>query len=125
MRRETRPQLFRRTLRKASLRAGAGLLCLLAIGACTTPQIARIGCLDACHAKQERCIADARDDYRQCQAGYDSTFRAYRWCLASASEQEECGYPWWSCAENRYGYCANRHSDCTRACRGAEPVPKG
>ena len=80
-------------------------------------RVAEIGCLSECRARREQCDADARFDYRQCQAGYVDAFSDYRWCLASAIERNDCGYPWWSCAENRHGYCANRASECESACR--------
>ena len=116
----------RGSVQKTGIRAGLGLLSLLLLTACARPlvldatlprQVAELGCLSECRATREACNADARDEYRQCQAGYSSSFRVYRWCLASASEQGECGYPWWSCAENRFGYCTNRYRDCASACR--------
>lgn len=109
-----------------SIRAGVGLFSLLLLVSCAgtrTPEaalsqrVAEIGCVSACRTTQDDCNADARAEYRQCQAGYTSAFRAYRWCLASASEPEQCGYPWWSCAENRFGYCTNRYRECASACR--------
>lgn len=112
--------------RKPDIRAGASLLSLLVLTACAKPlvldatlpqQFAELGCIEECRVTKEGCDANARYDYRQCQAGYSSSMSVYRWCLASASEQGECGYPWWSCAENRFGYCTNRHSECVHACR--------
>lgn len=79
-------------------------------------RIAVLGCLDRCQHHREACNDHARDVYRQCEAGWDKSFRAYRWCLASASEKQDCGYPWWSCAENHYGACTNRYRACRRAC---------
>lgn len=80
-------------------------------------RIAEVACVSRCKGVQDSCNADARFDYRQCQAGYSEAFRDYRWCLASAVSRSECGYPWWPCAENLYGYCANRAAECERACR--------
>lgn len=114
-------------VQKISVRAGTGLLSLLLLAACAKPlvlnatlpqQLAELRCINECRATKEGCVADARYDYRQCQAGYGSSFRVYRWCLASSSDRTQCGYPWWSCAENLYGYCANRYSECARACQG-------
>ncbi|MBK1719978.1 hypothetical protein [Thiocystis violacea] len=105
--------------------AGIGLLSLFLLAGCAKPlvldatlpqQFAEIGCVEDCRLTKESCNADARYDYRRCEAGYDKSFRDYRWCLASASETGDCGYPWWSCAENLYGYCANRYNECKRAC---------
>ncbi|WP_373508216.1 hypothetical protein, partial [Thiocapsa sp.] len=80
-------------------------------------QLAELSCIGGCQGARDTCNANARYDYRQCQAGYSQAFVDYRWCLASAFERSECGYPWWSCAENLYGYCANRAAECERACR--------
>lgn len=80
-------------------------------------QIAQIGCISRCQGVKDRCDDDARFDYRQCQAGFKDNMRDYRWCRASSAE--ECGYPWWSCSENRYGYCSNRFSECRSACLSA------
>jgi hypothetical protein len=107
--------------------AGGALLLLgaaLALG-CAQPgsvqtvpnQLAELACIGRCKSQQEACNADARHDYRQCQAGYTQDFTTYRWCLASAMQRGECGYPGWPCAENLYGYCANRATECARACR--------
>jgi hypothetical protein len=76
-----------------------------------------LACIDRCRDIQGSCNADARFDYRQCQAGYGESFRDYRRCLASAFERSDCVYPWWPCAENRFGYCANRAAECKDACR--------
>jgi hypothetical protein len=109
---------------------GLGLLAVILLAGCAKPlvldatlpqQFAQISCLEDCRVTKEGCIASARYDFRQCEAGYDRSFRDYRWCLASARDREECGYPWWPCAENLYGYCANRYSECTRACESATP----
>jgi len=103
-----------------------GLLALLLLTACAKPlvldstlpqQFAEISCVNSCRVTKEACDKDARYDNRQCQAGYSESFRDYRWCLASAIDREDCGYPWWPCAENLYGYCINRYNDCERACR--------
>jgi hypothetical protein len=117
---------YRLSIQQTRICAGGGVLCLLMLSACAKPlvldatlpqQVAEISCIDRCHSTKDRCDADARDDYRQCQAGYGDSFRAYRWCLASASDRDQCGYPWWSCAANLFGDCANRDSECERACR--------
>lgn len=101
---------------------------LALLGGCSHPlvsdaplpqQVAEVRCISECRATKDRCDADARFDYRQCQAGYGEAFREYRWCLASSFERRECGYPWWSCAENLYGYCANRAAECEAGCRSA------
>jgi hypothetical protein len=101
------------------------LTALLAAG-CAQPgsvqdgpnQLAELACIGRCKAVQEACNEDARYDYRQCQAGYSQEFTAYRWCLASAVRPSDCGYPGWTCAENFYGFCSNRASECARDCRG-------
>lgn len=103
-----------------------GMGMALWLSACSKPlvldetlpqQLAEISCVEDCRLTKERCDADARYDYSQCQAGYQETFRSYRWCLASSGSRDDCGYPWWSCAENLYGYCSNRYQECERACR--------
>jgi hypothetical protein len=109
------------------LRLGCGMLSLLLLAGCAKPlvldatlpqQFAEISCIEDCRVTKENCTADARYDYRQCEAGYDKSFGDYRGCLASALNREECGYPWWSCAENLYGYCVNRYNECKSACEG-------
>ena len=77
--------------------------------------LAENACINRCQATKDACDEEARYDYAQCQAGYSQGFRNYRWCLAS--NWEKCGYPWWSCSENNYGYCANRYWECRDACR--------
>ncbi|NCA69500.1 MAG: hypothetical protein EOM91_05210 [Sphingobacteriia bacterium] len=79
-------------------------------------------CIEACQTTKAACETAARFDYRQCQADYSQAFRDYRWCLAAAANRGDCGYPWWPCAENSFGACANRASACERACR-ATPAP--
>lgn len=79
----------------------------------------QLACIGRCQDVQEQCNAQARFDYRQCQAGYSAAFRDYRWCLASTFERSDCGYAWWPCAENRFGNCANQAADCEQACRRA------
>ncbi|EXJ13867.1 hypothetical protein [Imhoffiella purpurea] len=125
-----RPENRRRGLPRPAagrigIRLGALGLAIL-LGGCAKPlvldatlpqQFAEIACVEECRATKEQCDADARYDYRQCQAGYDTSFRTYRWCLASAIDRDDCGYPGWSCAENLYGYCSNRYHDCEKACR--------
>lgn len=97
------------------------LLAALPFGCAQSPslpeQLAELSCIGGCQGARDKCNADARYDYRQCQAGYSEAFVDYRRCLASAFERSECGYPWWSCAENLYGYCANRAAECEQACR--------
>lgn len=123
-----RPEPTRLASRSGARRLALGLasllLAALACGCARSPdatslpeQLAELSCIGACQGARDRCNADARYDYRQCQAGYSQAFVDYRWCLASAFERSECGYPWWSCAENLYGYCANRAAECERACR--------
>lgn len=100
------------------LLAGLSCGCARSPGSASLPErLSELSCIGGCQGARDRCNADARYDYRQCQAGYSEAFRDYRWCLASAFERSECGYPWWSCAENLYGYCANRAVECERACR--------
>lgn len=110
---------------------GLAALALVALsGGCVQPgtlgghlprQLTEIGCISRCREIQANCNADARFDYRRCQAGYSEAFRDYRWCLASAAERSECGYPWWPCAENLFGACANRAAECESTCR--TPIP--
>lgn len=127
----SRPALT--NIRKGRLRWIAGVVPLLLLAACSKPlvmdstlpqQFAEIDCVEQCRHAKESCIADARYDYRQCQAGYNKSFDTYRWCLASARDKDECGYPWWSCAENLYGYCSNRHAECVQACRDRGPAKR-
>lgn len=107
---------------------GAALISLLLLGGCSrspgtgptlSERASQLACVNACRETLEECEQEARFEYRQCQAGYSAAFRDYRWCLASALERGECGYPWWACAENRFGYCSNRATECERACRTA------
>lgn len=108
----------RRFILKTCIYPGVVLSCLLLAACATLPrQMAEIRCVEQCQLTKDQCDADARYDYRQCQAGYAESFRAYRWCLAAASERDQCGYPWWSCAENRFGYCTNRYHECAQHCR--------
>jgi hypothetical protein len=109
--------------RVAGPMAAASVL-LLALVGCAQPirspedlarQVQEIGCISRCQETKDRCDADARFDYAQCQAGYSTSKRDYRWCLAAGNRQ--CGYPWWTCSENRYGYCTNRYWECHSACR--------
>ena len=102
-----------------------GCLPLLLLSACDKPlvvdatlpqQFAVNGCIGECRIAKQRCEDDARYGYRQCQAGYAASFRNYRWCLASGRDTKDCGYSWWSCAENLYGYCFNRFTECTQVC---------
>jgi hypothetical protein len=103
--------------------AAASVLLLVLVG-CAQPvrspedlvrQVQEIGCISRCQETKDQCDSDARFDYAQCQAGYSASNRDYRWCLAAGDRQ--CGYPWWSCSENRYGYCTNRYWECHSACR--------
>ena len=109
--------------RRAAVGIGVAVV-LLALVGCTQPirsgedlvrQVQEIGCISRCQEIKDRCDDDARFDYAQCQSGYSGAMRNYRWCLAS--NRGECGYPWWSCSENRYGYCSNRYWECHNACR--------
>lgn len=77
--------------------------------------LAENACFNRCQETKDACDNDARFDYAQCQAGYSTAFRDYRYCLASSSQK--CGYPWWSCSENNYGYCTNRYWECRDTCR--------
>ncbi|NEX19050.1 hypothetical protein G3480_01750 [Thiorhodococcus mannitoliphagus] len=101
------------------------LIPLLALGGCAKSlspdgpvpqQFVELSCLADCRTDKNNCDEEARYDYRQCEAGYANAFRGYRWCLASALGEDECGYPWWPCAGNLYGYCSNRYQECQRAC---------
>jgi hypothetical protein len=125
---KSRPETPILRSRLAGICGFAVLLTIIPIAGCSgtsglntsLPQtMAEIRCLSDCRAVKDQCQADARFDFRQCQADYSRTFRDYRWCLASAFERSDCGYPWWSCAENLYGYCANRAAECETACRSA------
>lgn len=78
-------------------------------------QIDEAGCIGQCRTVKEKCDDNARYDFHQCEAGYQSAQRDYRWC--NAADEERCGYPWWSCSENLYGYCTNRFWECQDACR--------
>lgn len=77
--------------------------------------MAENACINRCQATKDACDGEARFDYAQCQDGYSQSFRDYRRCRASSTEK--CGYPWWSCSENNYGYCTNRYWECHDACR--------
>lgn len=105
----------------------AGLLSALLVG-CTHPlvldetlpqqiatNLAENACINRCQTAKTACDDDARFDYAQCQAGYSQSLRDYRRC--NASSMEKCGYPWWSCSENNYGYCTNRYWECRDTCR--------
>jgi len=78
-------------------------------------QVHEIGCISRCQTVKDQCDDAARFDYRQCEAGYEVAQRDFRWC--NESSEERCGYPWWSCSENLYGYCTNRFRECSDACR--------
>ncbi len=122
---EVRPEPIRLGARSSARRLAIGLssllLAALSSSCAQSPglpgQLAELSCIGGCQGVRDQCNADARYSYRQCQAGYSEAFVDYRWCLASAFERSECGYPWWSCAENLYGYCANRATECAQACR--------
>ncbi|NKN31933.1 hypothetical protein [Marichromatium bheemlicum] len=117
-------------------RGGVLALTLSLLGACSDPllkdqplprQLAIAGCISHCDTERDRCREDARADYRDCQAGYVRAYRDYRWCLTDAGGIDgdlDCGYPGWSCAENLYGYCTNRHRECREACAAAHPPPR-
>jgi hypothetical protein len=100
------------------------LLALALLGGCDRPlvldstlpaQMAENACINRCQSTKDRCDSDARFDYAQCQAGYQTAWRDYRVCKAELNER--CGYPWWSCSENLYGYCSNRYWECRDSCR--------
>ena len=74
-------------------------------------------CINRCQATKDKCDADARYDFAQCEAGYSTSWSDYRWCQSSALGTPNCGYPWWSCSQNLYGYCSNRYWECRDACR--------
>jgi hypothetical protein len=78
-------------------------------------QVQEATCVSHCQGVKEQCDDNARFDYQQCQAGYQAAQRDFRWC--NAADEEHCGYPWWSCSENLYGYCTNRLWECRSACR--------
>lgn len=80
-------------------------------------EIRENGCINRCQATKSKCDADARYKYSQCQAGYGESWTDFRYCRASAAVPSECGYPWWGCSENLYGYCTNRYSECYENCR--------
>ena len=73
------------------------------------------GCLSQCQVSKDRCDTDARWDYRRCETGYGDAQSDYLWCHSRGEEQ--CGYPWWPCSQNMYGYCTNRFHECQLACR--------
>ncbi|WP_157817916.1 hypothetical protein [Candidatus Thiodictyon syntrophicum] len=109
----------RRRVAAGWVTAAAVLCALTGCSAHTRDAVARqvheIGCLSRCQSVKDRCDDDARYDYRQCEAGYQVAQRDFRWC--NSSSEPECGYPWWSCSENLYGYCTNRFRECSDACR--------
>ncbi|WP_082806206.1 hypothetical protein [Marichromatium gracile] len=125
--RQSSPHPFRRSRRGVVLALALSLL-----GACSDPllkdqplprQLAIAACIGQCDSAREHCRASARADYRDCEADHTEAFRDYRWCLSEVgtfNDELDCGYPWWSCAENLYGYCANRHRACREAC-AADP----
>jgi hypothetical protein len=80
-------------------------------------QAQELACINRCQGVKDQCDNDARFDFHQCQAGYRDAQRTFRWC--NASNDEVCGYPWWSCSENLYGYCTNRFWECRNACTRA------
>jgi hypothetical protein len=125
---ESRPETPILRSRRAGILGSSVVLTIILLAGCSgtsglgtsLPQtMAEIRCVSDCQAVKDQCQDDARFEYRQCQADYSRAFRDYRWCLASAVERSDCGYPWWSCAENLYGYCANRGAECESACRSA------
>lgn len=85
--------------------------------------LAENACINRCQATKDGCDDDARFEYAQCQAGYGQGVRGYRRCLASSAQK--CGYPWWSCSENNYGYCTNRYWECRDACRQTHRLAGG
>lgn len=80
-------------------------------------ELAENACINRCQATKDTCDAKAHFDYAQCQAGYRNAWSSYRWCQSSSLGPSKCGYPWWGCSENLYGYCTNRYWECHDACR--------
>ncbi|WP_295456658.1 hypothetical protein [uncultured Thiodictyon sp.] len=78
-------------------------------------QVAEAPCVGRCRETKDRCDDNARFEYQQCQAGYNTAQRDYRRC--NTADWDPCGYPWWSCSQNLYGYCTNRYRECRLACR--------
>jgi hypothetical protein len=78
--------------------------------------LAREKCLSNCRATKEKCDADARYAFQQCEAGYSESWTNHRYCQSTSAQPDECGYPWWSCSQNLYGYCSNRYWECRDAC---------
>jgi len=100
--------------------AAAAAAVLIALTGCAARdavvrQVHENACRNRCQTVKDQCDDDARYDYRQCEAGYQRAQRDFRWC--NSSSEPECGYPWWSCSENLYGYCINRFRECSDACR--------
>lgn len=83
--------------------------------------MAENACINRCQATKDTCDDTARFDYAQCQAGYGQGVRDYRRCRVSS--MDKCGYFWWSCSENNYGYCTNRYWECRDACRQTRSHP--
>jgi hypothetical protein len=121
------PRRSRRSkIKTLSIAAGSAALALALalLGGCARPvvlddtlleQMAENACVSRCQATKNACDDEARWDFSRCEADYQSAWRTYRYCQASSAEG--CGYPWWSCAENLYGYCSNRYWECREACR--------
>ncbi len=118
--------------RSAARRLASGAALLAALAGCAqftqtseklARQVAQIGCISRCQTVKDQCDSDARVDYQQCQAGYQTAQRDFRWC--NAASEDRCGYPWWTCSENLYGYCTNRYWECHDGCRRTRGAPDG
>lgn len=98
--------------------ATRSLLALMLTGCADFPTLTRTGtaiaCVSQCMEVKDRCDADARWDYRQCETRYAVAQNNYLWC--HSSDKVQCGYPWWSCSQNLYGYCTNRYRECQDTC---------
>lgn len=104
------------------------ILSAFALSGCVDPlalyrQGTEFNCISQCQVVKDRCDANARWDYRQCETGYGDAQSDYLWCNSRGEEQ--CGYPWWSCSQNLYGYCTNRFHECQEACRQTSRRGKG
>lgn len=95
--------------------AAALLLTLAGCNARVVRDDKEVACVNRCRETREQCDDNARWEYKQCQAGYSAAQRDYRWC--NSADWDQCGYPWWSCSQNLYGYCSNRDAECRRTCR--------
>ena len=129
---DTAPVTAARYRRAAAIRDAAAAAVLLALAGCAqfagtsgplARQVHEISCISRCQTAKDHCDDNARFDYQQCEAGYQSAQRDFRWC--NSGSEQQCGYPWWSCSENLYGYCTNRYRECSDACRQTQPWTGG